>query len=121
MKLDHVNIRTAQLDAMRAWYADALGMKDGWRPPFPFGGAWLYAGDDPVVHLVEVDARPPADAGEVRLEHFALQGDGDIDTFRARLEGAGVAVEEAKVPGTNIVQLNVFDPDGNHIHIDFRV
>lgn len=121
MKLDHVNIRTAQLGAMRAWYAEALGMTDGWRPPFPFGGAWLYAGDDPVVHLVEVDARPDADAGDVRIEHFALSVDGDLDAFRRRLGDAGVEIMEAAVPGTNIVQLNIHDPDGNHIHVDFRV
>lgn len=121
MKLDHVNIRTAQLGAMRAWYAEALGMTDGWRPPFPFGGAWLYAGDDPVVHLVEVDARPDADAGDVRIEHFALSVDGDLDAFRQRLGDAGVEIMEAAVPGTNIVQLNIHDPDGNHIHVDFRV
>ena len=121
MKLDHVNIRTAQLDAMRAWYAEALGLEDGWRPPFPFPGAWLYAGEDPIVHLVGVDTRPGAPESGVRLEHFAISNDGDIDAFRARLAGADVAVDEAKVPGTNIVQLNIRDPDGNHIHIDFRV
>ncbi len=121
MKLDHVNIRTARLDAMRAWYVEALGLEDGWRPPFPFPGAWLYTGKDAVVHLVGVDAQPGAPEAGLRLEHFAMSNDGDIDAFRARLAKADVAVEDAHVPGTNIVQLNVRDPDGNHIHIDFRV
>lgn len=121
MKLDHVNIRTAQLDAMRAWYADVLGLEDGWRPPFPFPGAWMYAGKDPIVHLVGVNDEPAPVEPDVRLEHFALSGDGEIGTFRSRLEASGVELWEAKVPGTDLVQINVRDPDGNHIHIDFHV
>ena len=42
-KLDHVNVRTAQLDKMIAWYEDVLEMEVGPRPNFPFPGAWLYA------------------------------------------------------------------------------
>ena len=120
MKLDHVNIRTANLDEMRDWYVRVLGFKDGWRPPFPFPGAWLYAGDDPIVHLVGVDRAPSADEGDLRLEHFALQGD-DLAELRARLEAEGLPSREARVPGTDLLQVNVYDPDGNHIHIDFRV
>jgi catechol 2,3-dioxygenase-like lactoylglutathione lyase family enzyme len=115
MKLDHVNIRTANLAAMRAWYAEALGLVDGWRPGFAFPGAWLYAGEDAVVHLVEVAEQT---AGEGRIEHFALQGD-DLEAFRARMAAMGVAVREAPVPDAGILQVNIFDPDGNHIHVDF--
>ena len=38
-KLDHVNVRTNQLDAMIGWYTDVLGMRTGARPDFPFPGA----------------------------------------------------------------------------------
>ncbi len=119
MKLDHVNIRTASLDEMRGWYVRVLGLTDGWRPPFAFPGAWLYAGDDPIVHLVGVDPAHSSDAVNLRLEHFALQGD-DLEVFRARLAAEGVASREGRVPGTDILQINVYDPDGNHIHVDFR-
>ena len=57
--LDHVNIRTANLAVLRRFYNEVLGMKDGARPPFKFGGAWLYCGEQAAVHLVEV-ASPPA-------------------------------------------------------------
>lgn len=120
MKLDHVNVRTGRLDEMRKWYVDVLGMTDGWRPPFAFPGAWLYAGDDPIVHLVGVESTPDADEDDIRLEHFALQGD-DLEALRARIKAAGIECREARVPGTNLLQLNVYDPDGNHIHIDFRL
>ena len=39
LALDHVNIRTAALAPMRKFYAEALGLEDGARPPFDFGGA----------------------------------------------------------------------------------
>ena len=56
--LDHVNLCTGHLERMLAFYEDVLGMKRGPRPPFTFGGAWLYLGERPVVHLVAV-AKPP--------------------------------------------------------------
>lgn len=59
--LDHVNIRTANLDAMSRFYACVLGLQAGERPPFSVNGAWHYCADKPAVHLVEVPA-PPAGA-----------------------------------------------------------
>ena len=54
-KLDHVNIRTTQLETMIDWYTNILGMHSGHRPDFPFPGAWMYAGDVAAVHLVGID------------------------------------------------------------------
>jgi catechol 2,3-dioxygenase-like lactoylglutathione lyase family enzyme len=51
---DHVNVRTADLEAMVRWYGEVLGMRPGLRPGFDFGGAWLYCGDQALVHLVQV-------------------------------------------------------------------
>ncbi len=56
--LDHVNIRTRDVKRLADWYGDILGLHAGARPPFPFGGAWLYCGDKPIVHLVEVAEQP---------------------------------------------------------------
>lgn len=115
-KLDHVNVRTANLDEMIAWYGSVLGMTNGKRPPFPFPGAWLYAGDHAAVHLVGVDQEPRS--VEPKIEHFALTANG-LAQFIERLEAAGVAYQANRVPGFGILQINLFDPDGNHIHIDF--
>ena len=51
-----MNIRTERVDALAAFYAEILGLRRGPRPPFAFGGAWLYCSDRAVVHLVEVEA-----------------------------------------------------------------
>ncbi len=115
-RLDHVNIRTAHLPAMVRFYRDILGLEPGARPPFDVGGAWLYLGDQAAVHLVEV-ARPPT-ARTPRLEHFAFMATG-LARFLAHLRTHGVAYEIAIVPDVNNRQVNLSDPDGNHIEVQF--
>lgn len=116
-RLDHVNVRTADLAAMTAWYRDVLGLEPGPRPAFPFGGAWLYCDGLPIIHLVEVAAAPP-DAPALKLEHFAIRAEGMAE-FLAHLDAKGARYQRGEVPGFGITQVNVWDPDGNHIHIDF--
>ena len=115
-KLDHVNLRTANLDVMVDWYARVLGMQAGERPSFPFPGAWLYADGHPAVHLVGVDRQPQGE--DLRLEHFAFSATGLAELLR-RLDSMGIEYRLARVPDIGVLQVNVFDPDGNHIHIDF--
>ena len=115
-KLDHVNLRTANLETLVDWYTDVLGMHSGKRPPFSFPGAWMYAGDHAAVHLVGVEEQPAG--GEPTLEHFALTATG-LSDFIERLNQKGVEYWARRVPGFGILQINISDPDGNHIHIDF--
>jgi catechol 2,3-dioxygenase-like lactoylglutathione lyase family enzyme len=114
---DHVNVRTANLDRMVAFYDAVLGLTPGKRPDFPFPGAWLYLGDHPYIHLVGVD-RPMQAGGDVTLEHFAFRATG-LAGFRDRLERSGIEHSLDRVPGFPIVQVNFRDPDGNHVHLDF--
>ena len=91
--LDHVNIRTERVDALAAFYAEILGLVRGPRPPFAFGGAWLYCGDRAVVHLVEVEpgaaGARAVDPAELRLSHFAFRASG-LAAFLARLKQKGI-------------------------------
>ncbi|MBB3992290.1 VOC family protein, partial [Croceicoccus naphthovorans] len=52
--LDHYNILTRKLDETVRFYERALGMRSGPRPPFDVPGAWLYRGDHPVVHVIDM-------------------------------------------------------------------
>lgn len=118
-QLDHVNVRTDNLDAMVKWYNDILGMRSGDRPNFPFPGAWLYVGDLAAIHLIGVEDNPGAGSeGDLKLEHFAFSATG-FKEFEERLKAAGEKYERRDVPGGVITQFNIWDPDGNHIHIDF--
>lgn len=116
-KLDHVNVHTANLASLVEWYGRVLGMRSGERPPFPFPGAWLYCGGEPTVHLVGVDKLAKTE-GLLQLEHFAFSATG-LKEFLARLARNGVRYEARKVPRSGAVQVNIWDPDGNHIHVDF--
>lgn len=117
-KLDHVNIHTANVDRMVEWYGRVLGMPAGDRPPFSFPGAWLYCGGQPTVHLVGVPEQPATNGGQLQLEHFAFTATG-LEGFVDRLKREGERYDARKVPRSGSVQINVWDPDGNHIHIDF--
>lgn len=117
-KLDHVNIRTKNLDAMITWYGRVLDMHPGDRPPFPFPGAWLYANGAAVVHLVGVKDEPAPYRPDAQLEHFAISAEG-VDTFLTHLRNQKVAYRCGVLPEMEIQQVNIHDHDGNHIHIDF--
>jgi catechol 2,3-dioxygenase-like lactoylglutathione lyase family enzyme len=116
--LDHINLRTARLEDMIAWYTEVLGLQSGPRPDFDFPGAWMYAGALPIVHLVGVDAAPTDPGRDLKLEHGAFRATG-LAGFLDRLGARGERFRLAKVPGFPIVQVNVWDPDGNHLHVDF--
>jgi catechol 2,3-dioxygenase-like lactoylglutathione lyase family enzyme len=116
---DHVNLRTANLVTMRAFYEGVLGLRVGPRPAFPFGGAWLYCGDAPVVHLVEVNQQPQP-PGDLRLEHFAFRARGLAELLE-RFRVSGTEVRLGFVQDFGICQVNVRDPDGTHVHIDFDI
>jgi len=114
---DHVNVRTAQLAAMIAFYGDILGLHPGKRADFDFPGAWLYLGDKAYVHLVEVIGLWTAQPN-LTLEHFAFRAKG-LAEFRTLLDSKNIEYRLSAVPDMPIVQINIYDPDGNHIHIDF--
>jgi catechol 2,3-dioxygenase-like lactoylglutathione lyase family enzyme len=119
--LDHVNIRTERVDALAAFYEEILGLRRGPRPPFAFGGAWLYCNDRAVVHLVEVEPGPQpraVDPLELRLSHFAFRGSG-LSAFLERLKRVGIQHAVGKLPGAPITQVNLRDIDGNSLHVDF--
>lgn len=119
-RLDHVNVRTSNLDGMIAWYGEVLDMHPGPRPAFSFPGAWLYCDGAATIHLVGINAEPGADPKDLKLEHFALRATG----YRALLDRAqarGADCKVLRVPGFPIVQINLWDADGNHIHIDFDI
>jgi catechol 2,3-dioxygenase-like lactoylglutathione lyase family enzyme len=116
--LDHINIGTDRLEATAAFFRDVLGLKEGWRPDFPFGGVWLYAGDTAVVHLVELDS-PRGPSRAASMDHAAFRIE-DYDACRQRLDAAGVSYRAVNIPGTDIRQLFITDLNGVNIELNAR-
>jgi len=116
--VDHINIGTHQLEETRAFFREAIGLAEGYRPDFPVAGAWLYAGDTAVVHLVDL-AQAKLPSSQAALDHFALRID-DYDAAIARLEATGVRYRAVDIPDTPIRQINVRDPNGVNIELNYR-
>jgi catechol 2,3-dioxygenase-like lactoylglutathione lyase family enzyme len=117
LRLDHVNVNTTRLATMKAWYTEVLGMTPGPRPNFSFGGAWMYCEGFPCVHLVERERMEPA-SGDLKVQHFAFAAR-DLGAFLERLSALQVPYRVGILDDFEICQINVTDPDGNHLHIDF--
>lgn len=108
--IHHVSLNVADTERSLAFYRDVLGLAPLPRPAFTFAGAWLDAGDDRQVHLIETPNVPP-DLGQ----HLAFRV-GDLDAAIERIRGAGYQVGDAKsVADTTIRQAFALDPDGNRV------
>jgi catechol 2,3-dioxygenase-like lactoylglutathione lyase family enzyme len=107
------------LDELRDFYVDVFAMKEGWRPPFPFPGYWLYLEEDAVLHLVETPAEGPApDLGAGTFGHVAFSCSG-LAEFEKRLRANGLEYRNASVPGTTRQPSFAKDPAGNGVEFNF--
>jgi catechol-2,3-dioxygenase len=114
--LNHVTLLTANHSLLKDFYSRILGLTAGLRPPFTSTGTWLYCGEAPVVHLVELENSPKVQ--DIRIEHLAFSASGMAELLE-HLRDNEVPYYIAVVPDVEIRQVNVFDPDGNHIEIQF--
>jgi catechol 2,3-dioxygenase-like lactoylglutathione lyase family enzyme len=136
LSLNHVSIRTLNLEACQRFYVDALGLVAGPRPDFPFPGIWLYAGpttawSNAVVHVIGIDPQDPsglddylgpregaASHGSGVVDHVAFQATG-LARMRERLAALGIALRERAVPGLGLHQLFLEDPDGLVVELNY--
>jgi len=122
IRLDHVNITSTVCEATKDFYVDIVGLRVGDRPPFAFGGYWLYAGELPVVHLN--DALSPGSThsrdlhGMAALDHVSFRMTG-LDETRKKLDDHGLKYRVNQVPRTGDTQLFVDDPNGVTVELNF--
>ena len=119
-RIDHFNIRTRDLDALCEFYTNVLGFEIGDRPNFDSPGVWLYAGGHPILHVGiarEGEGEGGGD-GTLPLDHIALETEGITDAV-ARLEKAGISYRVFDVPGREMKQIFVRDPDGVALELNF--
>ncbi len=114
--LDHYNIVTSDLNRSIKFYEEVLGLRNGERPRTRIPGAWLYCGEKAVVHLVGVEKNDKSGGGTI--DHVAFRANG-FDTMRASLQERGVAFSEMAIPGFNVRQIFVNDPDGVKVELNF--
>jgi catechol 2,3-dioxygenase-like lactoylglutathione lyase family enzyme len=118
--LDHFNIRTRKLDDTVRFYQDVLGLTKGARPNFAFPGAWMYSEGKPVVHLVDIsktDEPQKPDSGVVHHVAFASR---DFAGMKRRLQSKAMPFEARQVPGGDLWQIFVNDPNGVLIELNYE-
>ena len=119
-QLNHVTVRTDDLEGTRDFYQNVLGLKDGARPPLAFPGYWLYCGEMPVVHLVPksngIGGGSSPDTGN--FDHVAFTCDG-FEAMRARFGQLGITFREQDVPSIRLKQLFVEDPNKVMVELNF--
>ncbi|MFM1991565.1 MAG: hypothetical protein RJA99_4522 [Pseudomonadota bacterium] len=115
--LFHVAIRTADLEATRAFYAQVLGLVEDERPPMAFPGAWLrppVAGAPAILHVYAGEAATGSEGAVPRgggaVDHVSLTVTG-FEALRERVRALGLDWREQCRPGRPY-QLFVFDPSG---------
>jgi catechol 2,3-dioxygenase-like lactoylglutathione lyase family enzyme len=131
IKMEHYLVLTDDMEATRDFYAGALGMHVGFRPPLEFPGYWLYVGDTPCIHIAEWSSYtdhslrkgiPVSERGTRTgpLDHIAFNAE-NFDEVLERLTRHGVNPRKNIVPGTSLRQLFLTDPNGVKIEINIRV
>ena len=116
--IDHFNIRTSGLDRLCEFYTKVLALEIGDRPPFDSPGVWLYAGGHPILHVGIAEEGGADVDNTLPLDHIALETEGLMDAV-ARLEEAGIDYRMVDVPGREMKQIFVRDPDGVALELNF--
>ena len=136
-KIAHYSIRSLDLEAMRKFYTEVMGLTVGPRPKFNFPGLWLYNGghesyDNAVVHILGIDANDPqglkdylGDRGVESLkggtgtfDHIAFSAT-DLRGMISHLKKISVPFRERTVPDLNLHQVFLDDPSGVVIELNY--
>lgn len=122
--IDHINIDTAKPDETIDFYQRILGLENRPedRPNFDFAGAWLFSGQQAVIHLNFHDEASKTGqrlAGGGRsgaFNHIAFAGS-DFDGFCARLDQLDIDYRTATVRA-GLRQIFLRDPNDVAIEIN---
>jgi catechol 2,3-dioxygenase-like lactoylglutathione lyase family enzyme len=114
--MNHFTILTDDVDGTIRFYADLLGLTAGPRPAFDFPGAWLYAGDRAILHVV--GGRPHDELKAGVIDHMAFTAVGLADTL-AKLVARNIPHQCRRLVGVGTWQLFFHDPNGARVELDF--
>jgi catechol 2,3-dioxygenase-like lactoylglutathione lyase family enzyme len=91
MKLDHVTIRTRDLQATRSFFLSVFDLTEGERPlaiQRRIPGHWLYSEGHPLVHIIGSQGYG-IDRSAEAIDHVGLRMEGYAD-FRNKLDRLGI-------------------------------
>src|SRR3954463_15725496 len=112
--MNHFTILTDDVQRTVRFYEDVLGLKDCPRPPFEFPGAWLYADEQPILHVIGGRAGDELKSGVI--DHMAFSAKGLSDTL-ALLSARNITHTCRKQAGSGVWQVFFFDPNGARVEL----
>lgn len=114
--MNHFTVLSSDLERSKAFYINVLGLSEGYRPPFAFPGAWLYAGNQAILHIMAGKPMPPNAVGVI--DHMAFTAT-NLQAVADVLKQHEVPFDLHRLPGSNSWQLFCYDPDGAKVELDF--
>jgi catechol 2,3-dioxygenase-like lactoylglutathione lyase family enzyme len=114
--MNHFTILTDDVARTVEFYRRLLGLTDGPRPNLGFPGAWLYAGDHAILHVVGGKSRDALRPGVI--DHMAFTAHDLSDTL-ATLVAYNIEHTCRQQIGTGAWQVFFFDPNGARVELDF--
>ena len=114
--MNHFTILTDDVARTVDFYARLLGLTNGPRPDLGFPGAWLYAGDAAVLHVVGGKSRDQLRAGVI--DHMAFTAQGLADTLAALVTYNVEHICRRQIE-SGTWQVFFFDPNGARVELDF--
>ena len=114
--MNHFTVLTDDVPRTVDFYCNLLGLVDGARPDLGFPGAWLYAEDAAILHIVGGKAREQLKPGVI--DHMAFSATG-LSEMLATLVTYNIEHTCRRQVGTGLWQVFLFDPNGARVELDF--
>ena len=114
--MNHFTVLTDDVERTVRFYDDVLGLRAGPRPAFDFPGAWLYAGDTPILHIV--GGRPKSELKAGVIDHMAFTGR-DLPATLSTLKSRNMQYTCRRQVGSGTWQVFFHDPNGARVELDF--
>lgn len=118
--INHINIELSaeQLPMVKEFYQDVLSLKPGFRAVSKRDGAWLYAGNQPVIHLSVTET--PLTTEKTNFNHVAFACIGLAGVVRdLNINNIKYTLEQRSLADKEMTQIFLYDPIGIKIELNF--
>jgi catechol 2,3-dioxygenase-like lactoylglutathione lyase family enzyme len=117
INMHHVALATEDLDSTLTFYTEVVGLKKGPTPSSSGPLQWMYAGDNPVLHIFQpTSGRGAAVSGVYGVAHIALHI-ADFDAAKVRLEAHDISYEINIMESRNARQIFFDGPDNVRVEL----
>jgi len=114
--MNHFTVLTDDVARTVGFYREFVGLTEGYRPDLGFPGAWLYAGEQAILHIVGDRPREALKPGVI--DHIAFTAAGLPATLE-KLAAKDIHYACRQQAGTGLWQVFFFDPNGARVELDF--